>query len=120
MARIRQWNNHINLVLSILFFTLGAAWLLAPFARGSTFGHLHFISNYEGIGQPWGWAFRVGDITSAMLYAWLIFRHNVWRKDKLMAILLYIIAALAAIDSIFPETCRIAGYYVCLETHSFS
>jgi phosphatidylglycerol lysyltransferase len=116
----RQPNRRLTAVLRVLFFMLGSTWLLAPFFHHARYGHLHFISNYEGLGQQWGWVFRLGDVASALILAILIYRYCVWRKDHLMSLLLFAIAALAAVDAIFPVTCQPGITHMCIEKHSLS
>lgn len=120
MKSIRKLSSRPDTVLLASFFIFGVTWLLAPFSHGATADHLRFISNYEGYGQPWAWAFRLGDFISAILLAILVYRLKVWQKHRLLGWLLFLIAALAAIDVIFPLTCQPGIDSFCAVTASFS
>jgi phosphatidylglycerol lysyltransferase len=117
MKQLERPSTRVNAWLNVLFFAFGTTWLLAPFVHHVHYGHLHFISSYEGLDQYWAWAFRLGDIASAIILTILIYRYQVWRKSPLMTLFLFAIAFLAAIDAFFPVSCWSHVHHICIETH---
>lgn len=111
----------IDALLFVLFFLLGTTWLLAPFVHGQRFDHhLYVISSYEGLGQPWAWAFRLGDASASLVLVLLVYRLKLWRQDRSIAGLLLAFAVLSALDAVFPLDCRLTDLNHCLRLSGLS
>lgn len=89
-----------------LFLVLSVSWLFAPIANHTHYGSLAVISHYEAINQAWGWLFRTCDLLAAIVLAAAIWQFKVVRQHRFLGILLYMFAALVAVDALFPIGCR--------------
>ncbi len=74
------------------------------------------VSDLAAPGQPWNWAFRLGDAASAVLLlalcalAWRADRSPVWRVATAM---LALFAASTLMAVVFPEQCTVSGAGSC-------
>lgn len=87
-----------------LYIILSMSWLLGPGLNQNLSTRITFISQYEDIGRPWAWLFRLCDVLAALLLAatvWAMARRR--RQFDASLVLLAIIAAGSFIDVAFPS-----------------
>lgn len=97
--------SRTGLLLKILFFLLATSWLAAPFVHGQHYGHLYYISDYEGVGQPLSWLFRSSDLAASIVLIIMVIYHQLWRRDRLIYWLVLAYAIFSALDPFFPLDC---------------
>lgn len=87
------------------FLLLSTSWLLAPALHHGHYGDLVVISSYEGMGQPWAWAFRLCDTLAAAVLNLAFWRYRVFARDRLLGGILGVMVLLTLIDGVFPIGC---------------
>ena len=85
-----------------VFLLAATTWLYAPVLHQ---GHLMTISSYEGMGAPFAWLFRSGDIVAAVLVVLVIARKRLQRTQPVMSYMLLGAAALMVLDDVCVVGC---------------
>lgn len=87
------------------FLLFSVTWLLAPAVHHVEAGSLSVISTFEAIHQPMALFFRFCDAVGGVLLALGTAYAGVYRRDRTLAVLLYVYAVLSVIDVIFAAGC---------------
>jgi hypothetical protein len=80
-------------------------WLFAPWLHHVHSGSLNLISDYERIGQPFGWWFRLGDILGALILLLALWRARLLRRQPWLFWALFATGLLAGLDAVFVDGC---------------
>ena len=99
-----------NRVWLPLFIVVGTSWLLIPALAHEHYGTLKLISSDEATYS--GAIFRVADICAALLLLLAAWRFRLLRRDRLVGVGVIVVATLAAVDGLFPDTCYV-GHQAC-------
>ena len=101
-----------NMLWLPLFLVLSMSWLFGPLVQHAHIQNIAVISHYEAFAQPYAWLFRLCDILGAAILATAVYTFKISRNYRWYARLLYAIAILIIIDSVFATSDRSGGGYV--------
>ena len=99
-----------NRVWLPLFIVVGTSWLLIPPLAHEHYGTLKLISSDEATYS--GAIFRIADMCAALLLILAAWRFRLLRHERWVGVVVLVIAVLAAIDGLFPDTCYV-GHQAC-------
>jgi lysylphosphatidylglycerol synthetase-like protein (DUF2156 family) len=115
---VKAYRNLTNSYLwQFLFLLLGTTWLLAPGLNPLVSARTTLISQYEVGGMPYGWLFRIADVTAGVLLVFVTLRLRHHRLE-LAWLLLMVIAMSMILDPLLTTTCILRGVN-CVEYMSF-
>ncbi|HSW85389.1 MAG TPA: phosphatidylglycerol lysyltransferase domain-containing protein [Candidatus Saccharimonadales bacterium] len=103
----------------LLFIFLGTSWLWAPHLNHHLSYRSSLISQYETIGQPYSWLFRLSDILASILLLFVALQMLKIKKNKWTSRLLIIIGFGLFLDPLLTTSCHTIGTS-CKEYFSLS
>lgn len=102
-----------------MYIVVASSWLLAPYLDSALSPATSLISQYEAIGMPFAWLFRLGDMLAAamLLVAIICIRSRSRRMSPRAFFALLLVAVLMALDSSAAISCKVTNGQ-CIELGS--